>query len=110
MTKLGLLILAEMERHEVMDGAFFNLRCKCGHAGTTVSRRGDFERHVAAELSSALVAAGLALADEVLDQAAVAAQDPNPEDMDRYFIDQSDVGPWLRARADAERTRVRGGN
>ena len=41
---------------------------------------------------------------EVLEEAACAAEDPSPEDMDTYFIDQADVGRWLRARAEACRT------
>jgi hypothetical protein len=40
---------------------------------------------------------------EALDDAADAADDPSREDMDTYFLDQSDVGRWLRARAVAER-------
>ena len=41
---------------------------------------------------------------EVLEEAACAAEDPSPEDMDTYFIDQADVGRWLRDRAEAYRT------
>jgi hypothetical protein len=40
---------------------------------------------------------------EALEDAADAADDPSREDMDTYFLDQSDVGRWLRARAVAER-------
>lgn len=106
MSDLSRLIRMELERHEEVVGPYFNLRCKCGHVETTVSRRGDFECHVADNLAAALGAAGLALAYEVLDEAATAAKDPNPEEMDRYFIDQADVGPWLQARAAAERAQA----
>lgn len=108
MTVLAELILTELQRHEAQPS--FNLRCTCGHIGTTVSRRGDFEQHVSQELAAALDAAGLALAAEVLEQAAEAAQDPTPEDMDRFFIDQADVGSWLRARAAAERSKAADGH
>lgn len=108
MNALSELILTEITRHEAE--ASFNLRCKCGLVGKTVSRRGDFERHVADELAAALSAAGLAVAADVLEQAADAAQDPTPEDMDRYFIDQADVGPWLPARAAAERVKATSGH
>lgn len=101
MSALAELILAETQRHEAQPS--FNLRCKCGLVEKTVSRRGDFERHVADELAAALDSAGLAIATEVLEQAAAAAQDPTPKEMDTYFIDQADVGGWLRARAAAER-------
>lgn len=108
MSALSELILTETQRHEAE--ASFNLRCKCGLVERTVSRRGDFERHAADELAAALNAAGLALAADVLEQAAEAAQDPTPEDMDQYFIDQSDAGGWLRARAAAERAKAAGGH
>jgi hypothetical protein len=98
------MILVELQRHEAQPS--FNLRCKCGHIETTVSRRGDFERHVSGDLAAALTAAGLSLAAEVLEQAAEAAQDPTPEDMDQFFIDQADVEGWLRARAAAAKPEV----
>lgn len=106
MSDLSRLIRIELERHGEVVGPHFNLRCKCGHVETTVSRGGDFERHVAEDLAVALGAAGLALAYEVLDEAATAAKDPTPEEIDRYFIDQADVGPWLQARAAEERAKA----
>ncbi|QOD06030.1 hypothetical protein [Pseudarthrobacter sp. BIM B-2242] len=108
MTALAELILVELQRHEAEPS--FNLRCTCGHIGTTVSRRGDFERHVAQEMAAVLDAAGVATAAEVLEKAAEAAEDPTPKDMDDFHIDQADVGPWLRARAAAERSKVSGGH
>lgn len=60
MSALERLILAELQRHEAQPS--FNLRCKCGHIEKTVSELGDFERHVSAELASALTAAGLVTA------------------------------------------------
>jgi hypothetical protein len=57
MSALTELILAEVQRHEAQPS--FNLRCKCGHIGTTVSRRGDFERHLSEALVTALTAVGL---------------------------------------------------
>lgn len=107
MSALAELVLVELQRHEAQPS--FNLRCNCGHIGTTVSRRGDFEKHVSQELATALDAAGLAVAAEVLEQAAAAAEDPTPEDMGVFHIDQADVGPWLRARAAAERPQAAAG-
>lgn len=49
----------------------------------------------------ALEAAAPIIRAEALEAAADAAEDPSPEDMDTYFIDQADVGRWLRARAAA---------
>jgi hypothetical protein len=37
----------EPYRHAPVVGPYFNLVCKCGHKGGTVSENGDFERHVA---------------------------------------------------------------
>ncbi|WP_043795060.1 hypothetical protein [Pseudarthrobacter chlorophenolicus] len=53
---LAAAILSELERHESQPS--FNLRCKCGLIETTVSRRGDFHRHVADEMAAALTASG----------------------------------------------------
>lgn len=62
MSALAETILAELERHEAQPS--FNLRCKCGHIEKTVSRRGDFERHVSADMAAALSAAGLVTAGQ----------------------------------------------
>jgi hypothetical protein len=51
----------------------------------------------------ALEAAAPYIRSQALLDAAHAAIDPTSEDMDKYFIDQSDTGLWLRERAAAER-------
>jgi len=51
-----------------------------------------------AKARAALEAAAPHIRAQVLEEAADAAEDPSPEDMDSYFIDQSDVGRWLRDR------------
>lgn len=58
MNALAEMILAELQRHEAQPS--FNLRCTCGLIEKTVSRRGDFERHVSQELAAAVSAAGVA--------------------------------------------------
>jgi len=64
------------------------------------------ERDIEAAIA-VLAAAGFGpvkeAAAKALEDAAEAAADPSPEDMDTYFIDQADVGGWLRARAAAVR-------
>ena len=62
-----------------------------------------FARHQRDMLSAAGFGPVQAARAEALDDAADAADDPSREDMDTYFLDQSDVGRWLRARAVAER-------
>jgi hypothetical protein len=57
------------------------------------------------QMASILEAAAPIIRAEALEEAGDAADDPSREDMDTYFIDQSDVGRWLRARAVAERGR-----
>ena len=52
-----------------------------------------------AEAREILEAAAPYIRAEALLDAAQAAIDPTSEDMDKYFIDQSDTGRWLRARA-----------
>lgn len=63
MSDLERLILEELQRHEAQPS--FNLRCKCGHIEKTVSEIGDFERHVSAEIASALSGAGLVTNAEI---------------------------------------------
>lgn len=43
-------LVYEIFRHQPEIGPYFNLRCKCGYVGTTVSLNGDFERHLADSL------------------------------------------------------------
>jgi hypothetical protein len=63
----------------------------------------DYMSNARAALSVAGFGPVQAARAEALDDAADAADDPSREDMDTYFLDQSDVGRWLRARAVAER-------
>lgn len=44
--------------HKKADIAAFNICCTCGYRGTTVSRKGDFERHVTDRLAEFLLAEG----------------------------------------------------
>jgi hypothetical protein len=44
---------AEILRHDPVIGPYFNLRCKCGHIGTTVSEKDDFKKHLATSLVEA---------------------------------------------------------
>jgi hypothetical protein len=37
---------AEVSLHARLVGSWFNLVCKCGHRGTAVSYKGEFEQHV----------------------------------------------------------------
>ena len=63
--------------------------------------KGEDQRRI---VETILEAAAPHMLAEVLEEAACAAEDPSPEDMDTYFIDQADVGRWLRDRAEAYRT------
>ena len=54
-------------------------------------------------IAGAIAAAAPFIRAEALEEAGDAADDPSCEDMDTYFLDQSDVGRWLRARAVSER-------
>ena len=65
----------------------------------------DLDAHAKELARKALEASAGIIRAECLEEAADAADDPSPEDMDGYFIDQADVGRWLRARAVAERGR-----
>lgn len=51
-------LLKEILRHGVVVGPWFNLRCKCGYVGTTVSRTGDYEHHLADALYAEVVSLG----------------------------------------------------
>ena len=63
----------------------------------------DTEGDQKERMRAALEAAAPHMMAEVLEEAACAAEDPSPEDMDTYFIDQADVGRWLRDHAEAYR-------
>ena len=73
--------------------------------GMFEAQQGDMGEAVDEAIRAALEAAAPIIRAECLEEAGDAADDPSREDMDTYFIDQSDVGRWLRARALAERGR-----
>lgn len=52
------------------------------------------------EARAALTAAAPAIQAAALRDAADAADDPSPDEMDFYKIDQAEIGNWLRARAE----------
>lgn len=39
--------------HDPLEGPYFNLRCKCGYVGSTVSTKYEFEKHLADSLDAA---------------------------------------------------------
>jgi hypothetical protein len=57
-TALIEVIRTEREKHESQSAQrqCFNVRCSCGHIGTTVSRRGEFEEHVDEAVAEAVLA------------------------------------------------------
>ncbi len=82
---------------------------KCDGCGAVIRSWGDetptfgvdlLATHQAAALSAAGFGPVREARAEALEDAADAAEDPSPEDMETYFIDQADVGRWLRARAE----------